>query len=314
MVSPTRSIAPVSDLINKFDKLYVGQRPQGGNNPLPLAFITPYEENAAGKKRIETVDRWADDLAYEMVNGKWTKNPNTLKPTIIDNVPLAGFSIAKSVRRDSSWNGGNVVWRIEDPRGFEWEISSPNLAQILTQTGIAAGGIINGRCIIGRLAGANILVPEGTDLWDKMEADLVKREVKATQKNVTGYNIGDRVKTKADEEFYFIGKEKVMLKVYDDPDMNAKIQRGYYSRSTPTFKLQESEHEYFLFTRVDEYNISANYFPTSAYKNNPVVEVLPDEPLDATIIHTIRNNKLEKTYISFSGKPKEASTEIHGFI
>lgn len=304
----------MSDLINKFDRLYVGQKPQGGNNPLPLAFLTPYEDNAAGRKRMETVDNWVKEVGYSRVNGHIIRNTNNLKSEVIDNVPLAGFSIAKSVRRDSSWNGGNVVWRIEDPRGYEWEISSPNLAQIITQTGIAAGGVINGRCIIGRLAGANILVPEGTDLWDKMEADLVKREAKATQKNVSGYNVGDRVKTKAGEEFYFIGKEKVMLKVYDDPDTAAKIKRGYYSIRTPTFKLQESEHEYFLFTRVDAYNISSNYFPTSAYKNNPVVEVMPDAPLDINVINAIRNNKLEKTYISFSGKPKEASTEIHGFI
>lgn len=303
----------MSDLINKFDRLYVGQKPQGGNNPLPLAFLTPYEENAAGRKRMETVDRWAQDSEYTMVNGTWTKVPNTLKSAIIDNVPLAGFSIAKSVRRDSSWNGGNVVWRIEDPRGYEWEISSPNLAQILTQTGIAAGGVINGRCIIGRLAGANILVPEGTDLWDQMQADLVKREVKANQKNVTGYNPGDMVKIKTGEKFVYLGTEKVMLKVYDDPEMERRVRLGYYSKTKPPFKLQPSESEYLLFATADDYYLKENYFPVLAYKNNPVVEVM-DTPPSAKTLDTIRKNPTGKTYISFSGKPKEASTEVFGFI
>lgn len=303
----------MSDLINKFDRLYVGQKPQGGNNPLPLAFLTPYEDNAAGRKRMETVDRWVEEGNYAMVNGTWTKTPNTLKSEIIDNVPLAGFSIAKSVRRDSSWNGGNVVWRIEDPRGYEWEISSSNLAQIITQTGISAGGVINGRCIIGRLAGANILVPEGTDLWDKMEADLVKREVKATQKNVSGYAPGDMIKTKTGEELVYLGTEKVMLKVYDDPEMERRVRLGYYSTTKPTFKLKPSDNEYLLFATVGDYYFKESFFPISAYKNNPVVEVM-DKPVSAKTLDTIRKNPTGKTYISFSGKPKEASTEIFGFI
>lgn len=300
----------MSNLINFFQELYVGQKRQKGE-PLPLAFLTPYENNAAGRKRMETVDTWsANTGSTRQPDGTWKPNPKDFESKIIHNEPLSGFAIAKSVRRSSSWNGGNVVWRVEDPRGFEWEISSANLAQIITQTGISAGGSINGRCVIGRLAGANILVPEGTDLWDQMNEDMAKRKVKATQKNLTGYQIGDIIKIKSGAEFVYLGKERVMLKVYDDPNWNTN---RYRYGSNQSFKLKESVHDYFLFAQVDDYNIREGYFPVYAYKNNPVVEVLTTK-IDAKILHTIRNNPVNKTYLSFSGNPKEASTEIHGFI
>ena len=40
-----------------FSKLFVGIKKAYEDNP-PLAFATPYEENAAGKKRQDTVMSW----------------------------------------------------------------------------------------------------------------------------------------------------------------------------------------------------------------------------------------------------------------
>lgn len=57
-----------------------------------------------------------------------------------DNPLQFGFKISKEVKR-SGWNGGNVVWRIEDPRGFELEISSSNMAAIMTATTLLRGEI-----------------------------------------------------------------------------------------------------------------------------------------------------------------------------
>jgi hypothetical protein len=87
-----------------------------------LGFATPYEPNLkAYEKRKSTIDSW--------VRSYYT-TPVKIEPIIIDNVPLDNFKIAESVRR-VYWGGGNVVWRIQDPRGFELEISSANLARII---------------------------------------------------------------------------------------------------------------------------------------------------------------------------------------
>src|SRR5574343_534640 len=73
---------------------------------------------------------------------------NKFKPRIIDNTPQIGFQFTKSVRR-TYWGGGNVVWRVLDPRGFELEISSANLARIMDCSCIKEG-VIEEPCVWGR--------------------------------------------------------------------------------------------------------------------------------------------------------------------
>jgi hypothetical protein len=175
-------------LIKIFSQLYVGFNPRvrsGSNDdgtwnvtPVKLAFVTPYEDNVAGKKRMATVDSWSK----ERIGGKWVPKegggqvwktdprPEGFEPVIIDNKPMVGFKLAEEVRR-TYWGGGNVVWRIESPLGWEFEISSSNLARIITDCGIAAGGEIQGKCIFGRMGKDNILIPEGSDLWKQSVKD-----------------------------------------------------------------------------------------------------------------------------------------------
>ncbi len=140
-----------------FSKLYVGFRPQKG---VPLGFATPYEENAAGRKRQATVDNWSGS------GGTWDEGvyvPNPKLPVkIIDNEPEPGFKITDDVKR-VYWGGGNVVWRVEDPRGFELEIQSQNLMALIQSAGIQEGGVIPGKCVWGRSEGINILLHETSD-------------------------------------------------------------------------------------------------------------------------------------------------------
>lgn len=120
---------------------------KGQDADLPLGFATPYAEDAAGEKRQATVRGWADKGSECHIL------PNTL---------AAGFKLSKSVRRHSGWGNGNVVWRIEDPRGFELEISSPNFASIIACTTIENGEIA-GRCVWGRDGARNVLLPENSE-------------------------------------------------------------------------------------------------------------------------------------------------------
>ena len=130
------------------DKLYVTVQYREDSSSVDglLGFASPYTKDAAFRKRKLTQDGWAygnteaviineDDSMH--INGaiKLRIDPVALfmgncAPKIIDNVLVAGFTIAKSVRRSSGWGGsGNVVWRIADPRGFELEIKSENFAR-----------------------------------------------------------------------------------------------------------------------------------------------------------------------------------------
>lgn len=140
--------------------------------PTPLGFLNGYDpgKSAFAAKR-RTQEEWAykdwgwASFAIEQHGpefwivgdkyGPWPSNggQRTLtafrnlcepQPQIWDNVPLNGFRIDKSVSRYST---SNKLWRILDPRGFQFEISTLCLEQIIEDAGIRKGGEIDGKCV-----------------------------------------------------------------------------------------------------------------------------------------------------------------------
>jgi hypothetical protein len=143
-----------------FSQLFVGVKPIPVNGGTPLAFATPYEDNAAGRKRQDTVKGWVGDTeyVYDPVTRKGSNRKYTPDIRMLENVPRAGFKVTDEVKR-VYYGGGNVVWRIEDPSGWEVEIQSNNLMALLQSVGVSAGGEINGQCIWARDGAHNVLLP-----------------------------------------------------------------------------------------------------------------------------------------------------------
>jgi hypothetical protein len=81
---------------------------------------------------------------------------------IIDNVPRSGFKITDDIKR-VYFGGGNVVFRVYDPNGFELEIQSSNLMALIQVCGINEGGVIPGHCVWGRDGKNNILLHEKSE-------------------------------------------------------------------------------------------------------------------------------------------------------
>jgi hypothetical protein len=172
-------------------QFYVGLKVQSHNESnVPLGFATPYEPNtAAYEKRLSTINTWCN-----FNNRVW--NPDTKiydpiaipEPIIINNTPVSGFKIADSIRR-VYWGGGNVVWRIEDPRGYELEISSSNLAKILDCTTIKDGEIMID-CVWGRDKSQNVLLPTNSEPYKEAMTNTVRESKKVSLKDV---KIGDTV-------------------------------------------------------------------------------------------------------------------------
>lgn len=173
-------------------QFYVGLKTQQHTESgVPLGFATPYEPNTpAYEKRKGTVDFWcrSDNYTWDPETRKNIQKPIP-DPVIIDNtVPLTGFKIADSVRR-VYWGGGNVVWRIEDPRGFELEISSSNFAKIIDCTTIVNGEIMMS-CVWGRDKSQNVLLPTNSDPYQEAAENTSRIGQKVPLKDVS---IGDTV-------------------------------------------------------------------------------------------------------------------------
>jgi hypothetical protein len=133
--------------IKLFEKVYVGFQKRNTESGSPLGFLTPWGEDSAAKKRMETVDKWSSASKFESV--------------VLDNIPVSGFRVSDSARRNG-WNGGNTVIQIEDPRGFELQISVDNMIQIMSGN-LILDGEIKVPCVWGRDGKDNILLPTNSE-------------------------------------------------------------------------------------------------------------------------------------------------------
>lgn len=117
----------------------------GETNHLPLGFLVPDGDDKAALGRKDTAMRWA---------GK------EMEPVVFDNTPISGFRILDSVVHGPS----GTKWRIEDPRGFELEISSPNLMNLISHAVFDQQTILS-PCIWMRDGGHNRLVPTSSKTY-----------------------------------------------------------------------------------------------------------------------------------------------------
>jgi len=179
-----------------------------------LGFATPVEnENAADMKRRKTAISWAKESQPIIKNGapknvgengtvQWDRVKEA-RHKIIDNVPRSGFKIVDSVKR-KYWGGGNVVFRIRDPEGFELEIQSQNLMMLIANTQIE-NGVIGGKCIWGRDGAHNILLHETSEEYKSAikNAETAK-PLKAGK--INGWKPGDHVKLTSNISGVYLGK------------------------------------------------------------------------------------------------------------
>lgn len=289
-----------------FPKFYVGFKNQHSND-YPLAFLTPYEENAAGLKRQQTVDTWAKGYTADRSKGP-------ISPKIIDNVPLKGFMLSEEVRR-GGWTRGNVVWRVVDPRGWEFEITSANLASIIDCCTIR-NGLIDDDCILVRDGANNLLVPINSTLWQEINQTIKEKVAVKSKPRINHYEVGDLVVDDKGIEFYYLGDFSISVTTYNgfswssshriiSADLPA-ARKERYKAFVPTHNLS-----------IDDIPISEKYFIVDLYKDKKIVEIKSTTKLESYQLHEIINLALPKHRVYLAGKnPKWLDAEhyeITGF-
>lgn len=197
--------------LNFYPRLYVGvqgKKQFNEDNP-PLAFATQVGKDKAWEKRKKTVDDWAGYTNRgTYVWNEETRRSEYVPPPpqkeegfYIDNEPMSGFYFEKSVTR---WQTSNKWFAINDPRGFQLQISAENLGYILLNSHISKGMLV-GKFLWAK-DGANIyLCPEDHQEYKDYLAPPVAREK-------TKLKVGDLVIHSNDENKYiFAGKKYALL-------------------------------------------------------------------------------------------------------
>ena len=215
---------------------------------LPLAFATPFGTDAAYEKRKSTVDNWCRGYGH-YVDGKYVYPE--IETAVRNNVLMEGFRIAESVRR-IGWNGGNVVWRVVDPRGFELEISSANFARIIDCTTIV-NGEIKGQCIWGRDGAANVLLPESSEPYQQATANTKRSTLNVDTKSLSA---GDEVEFKDGQIWIYAGVFTILSR------KEKKIEQGmsYYDRTTAYSYTVDAKKRHIFVKAIDkEFAVKYNY-------------------------------------------------------
>lgn len=262
-------------------KLYVTvqYRSDAGGSDGLLGFAGPYTKDSAFEKRKNTQDKWAygygakveidaeDTITVTGDGGsrgglgggqKWDMTMLFIAnchPRIVDNDPVAGFEIAKSVRR-SGWNGsGNVKWRITDPRGFDLEISSENFAKVIDCCTMI-NGVIQEECVWGREGKDNILLPVTSEPYQEAAKQTIRVNQSVSLKDL---QLGDWVdlvnpylEPEGDAGLQYLGK----YFIYGVEQYMDKTDRHYYNTQSGRYDLLGTVSERYLF-RNDKGKIQA---------------------------------------------------------
>ena len=100
-------------------------------------------------------------------------------PIEFDNEPIEGFVLNKKAGGYSSgWNHRQTYCRVYDPRGWEFEISIPNLLYILENTNSIKGKGLDGKFVYSWDGKDLVLVPEESPEYKEMVKFTQIQEIK----------------------------------------------------------------------------------------------------------------------------------------
>lgn len=109
--------------------------------------------------------------SYHEIRGYYggnTSNNPDIVPKEFENIPVEGFVLNKKAGGyKSGWNHRQTYCRIFDPRGFEFEITIPNLLYILENANAVKGKGLEGKFIYGWGTDL-ILIPEQAPEYEEM--------------------------------------------------------------------------------------------------------------------------------------------------
>lgn len=173
-------------------KINVGFQNRDSTYTGKLAYIIYYDEKGVLRKE-KSWESWRD------------KNiPNEE----FDNIPTSGFVLNKKAGGYSTgWNHRQTYCRVYDPRGFEFEITIPNLLYLLENATSTKGKGLEGEFVYGWDGKDLVLVPcESPDYKELLEYNnKLQNRTKLKGKDLV---IGGTYLTKDNEEIVYMGRYK----------------------------------------------------------------------------------------------------------
>lgn len=205
------------------EKLKVGYNNRVGTYTGKLAYIIYYD--AKGKLRKEK---------------SWTNWKDKKIPVDdFENKAIDGFVLNKKAGGDRyGWNPRQTYCRVYDPRGFEFEITIPNLLYILENTNSIVGKGLEGKFIYGWSGKDLVLIPEKAPEFAEMQ-----KHTKLQAKDITRKDLipGHIYKTKKQKDLMYLGYFPTWNSVETYHKSSVKVTKlsskrhWFYDEKTKTF-------------------------------------------------------------------------------
>jgi hypothetical protein len=171
-------------------KLKVGFQERSDTYTKKLAYVIYFDEKGALRKEASW-ESWRD---------------KKIDPIEYDNIPTCGFVLNKKVGGyKSGWDFRDAYVRVFDPRGFEFEITVPNLLFILENTSAIKGKGLEGDFVYGWRGPELVLIPTECPSYIELKKinDLRHNREHITSKELI---LGATYRSKSNVTLIYLGK------------------------------------------------------------------------------------------------------------
>ena len=145
-----------------------------------------------------------DPVAQKQMKGKHDESVEAIE---FENVPTAGFVLNKKAGGgNSGWNHRQTYSRVYDPRGWEFEITVPNLLYILQESNSYKGKGLEGEFVYSWDGKDLVLIPTSSADYKASIEYTNLQSVKFNRKDLTE---GHTYLTNKQEKFIYLGRYPV---------------------------------------------------------------------------------------------------------
>ena len=175
----------------------------------------------------------------------------------LENIPTEGFVLNKKVGGTTSgWNYRQSYVRVYDPRGFEFEITIPNLLYILENTSSIKGKGLEGEFVYGWDKQDLILIP--TSSPDYKELNNFKDNLFNSEKfKLKDMIAGSTYLTKKNQEVVYLGRYSKLC-YYDQKDLGKHYVFGLLN-DRDTIYIEDTKSLNNLIIKLVDSECSTNY-------------------------------------------------------
>ena len=203
------------------EKINVGFQDRNDTYTKKLAYIIYFDQKGVLRKETSW-QGWRD---------------KKIDNVICENIPTSGFVLNKKVGGyDTGWNHRQTYCRVYDPRGFEFEITIPNLLYILENATSTKGKGLEGDFVYGWDSKDLVLIPVDSPDYKEI-SELNKLRFEKAKFNGKDLIVGATYKSNSNNNLIYLGRfyeangENKESKTYFFYDKNSKYSKIEHYKS-----------------------------------------------------------------------------------